>query len=132
MDNWKRVSTTSERLREALDKANMKQAEPARATGLDKGSIHHYLNGKYEPKARSIKKMASALSVDEMWLWGYDVSEEENVNKEPTPADQELSEMLETLRTREDMRMLFKLSKEATPEDVRQAVKIIEALRKND
>jgi len=40
--------------------------------------------------------------------------------------------MLETLRTREDMRMLFKLSKEATPEDVRQAVKIIEALRKND
>ena len=60
------------------------------------------------------------------------MSEEENVNKEPTPADQELSEMLETLRTREDMRMLFKLSKEATPEDVRQAVKIIEALRKND
>ncbi len=132
MDDWKRVSTTSERLREALDKANMKQADLARVTGLDKGSIHHYLTGKYEPKARSIKKMASALSVDEMWLWGYDVSEEENVNKEPTPADQELSEMLETLRTREDMRMLFKLGKEATPEDVRQAVKIIEALRKND
>ena len=29
MDNWKRVSTTSERLREALDKANMKQADLA-------------------------------------------------------------------------------------------------------
>ncbi len=28
------------------------------------------------------------------------------------------------------MRMLFKLAQDATPEDVRQAVKIIEALRK--
>lgn len=92
MDNWKRVSTTSERLREALDKANMKQADLARATGLDKGSIHHYLTGKYEPKARSIKKMAAALSVDEMWLWGYDVSEKENTPKESSPAEPELNE----------------------------------------
>ena len=63
---------------------------------------------------------------------GYDVPMEPVKKEESSPADQELSEMLETLRTREDMRMLFKLSKEATPEDVRQAVKIIEALRKND
>lgn len=48
-----------------------------------------------------------------------------------TDANMELSELLETLRSREDMRMLFKLAKDATPADVRQAVKIIEAL-KND
>ena len=49
---------------------------------------------------------------------------------EETPNDEELAELLEELRNREDMRMLFKLAKGATPDDVRQAVKIIEALRK--
>jgi len=52
--------------------------------------------------------------------------------EEPEKAvgEEELNELLEELRTREDMRMLFKLAKDATPDDVRQAVKIIEALRK--
>ena len=44
--------------------------------------------------------------------------------------DEELAEYLEYLRTRPEMRMLFKLTKDATKEDVEQAVKIIEALRK--
>ena len=74
-----------------------------------------------------IKALAKALGTTPEYLMGW-----EDAEKEPTHAGQELNEMLETLRTREDMRMLFKLSKEATPEDVRQAVKIIEALRKND
>lgn len=48
------------------------------------------------------------------------------------PESSELAELLESLRGREDMRMLFKLAKDATPEDVRQAVRIIEALRRQD
>ena len=48
------------------------------------------------------------------------------------PESSELAELLESLRGREDMRMLFKLAKDATPEDVRQAVRIIEALRRKD
>ena len=38
----------------------------------------------------------------------------------------------EYLREREEMRMLFKLARDASPEDVRQAVRIIEALRRDD
>ena len=44
----------------------------------------------------------------------------------------ELAELLSSLREREDMRMLFKLAQGASPEDVRQAVRIIEALRRHD
>ena len=44
----------------------------------------------------------------------------------------ELTQLLAALREREDMRMLFSLAKDAAPEDVRQAVKIIKALRGND
>lgn len=46
--------------------------------------------------------------------------------------NKEMLALLEDLRTREDMRMLFKLAHGATPDDVRAAVKIIEALRKEE
>ncbi len=46
------------------------------------------------------------------------------------PEDEELNEYLEELKSRPEMRMLFKLAKGATKADVEQAVKIIEALQK--
>lgn len=51
-------------------------------------------------------------------------------NKKPlVNGDEELTEYLEVLKTRPEMRMLFQLSKDATKEDVETAVRIIEALR---
>ncbi len=41
--------------------------------------------------------------------------------------DEELTEYLEELKTRPEMRMLFSLTKGATKEDVERAVRIIEA-----
>ena len=46
--------------------------------------------------------------------------------------DPELTEYLEELKNRNEMRMLFKLAKNATKADVMRAVAIIEALRKED
>lgn len=45
--------------------------------------------------------------------------------------DEELTEYLEILKNRPEIRMLFQLSKDATKEDVEKAVRIIEALRKD-
>lgn len=71
----KKVST-SERLKEAMRETKMKQVDLARETGLDRGAISSYLSGKYDPKQNAINKMAIALNVSEMWLWGYDVPKE--------------------------------------------------------
>ena len=73
IDNWVKIATTSERLQDAMRFAQMKQADLARATGLSKGGISNYVTGRYEPKSDIISKLAKALSVSEMWLWGYDV-----------------------------------------------------------
>lgn len=73
MPNWVKTSTTSERLQEAMRVAQMKQADLARATGLSKGGISNYVTGRYEPKSDIVSKLAEALGVSEMWLWGYDV-----------------------------------------------------------
>ena len=46
--------------------------------------------------------------------------------------DPELDRLLESLRTRPELRMLFDLADNATAEDVRKAVAIIEALMRED
>ncbi|MBQ2396509.1 MAG: helix-turn-helix domain-containing protein [Bacteroidales bacterium] len=73
MANWNKTSTTSERLKEAMNIKHMKQADLAKKTGLSKGGISNYVIGRYEPKADIISKLAKALNCSEMWLWGYDV-----------------------------------------------------------
>lgn len=83
MEIWPKSSTTAERLKEAMEAANMKQADLARATGLSKGGISNYVVGRYEPKSDVISKLAKALDVSEMWLWGYDVPKERSKNLSP-------------------------------------------------
>lgn len=74
-------ATIAQRLREALTKAGMKQADLVRETGLDRGSISSYLSGKYEPKQKAIYKIAQALDISEAWLLGYDVPMERTADQ---------------------------------------------------
>lgn len=67
-----RLDTTANRIKKAMKLRNKKQIDLVNTTGLDKGSISHYCSGKYEPKQDAIYKIAKALDVSEMWLWGYD------------------------------------------------------------
>ena len=83
MNEWNRLSSTAQRMKIALKKSNMKQVELSRLTGIDKGSISNYLYGRYEPKSDAINKMATALNVSEMWLWGYDVPMDRNQSVSP-------------------------------------------------
>jgi transcriptional regulator with XRE-family HTH domain len=68
-----KVATTASRIKEAMRAAGKKQADLMRETGLDRSAISNYVAGRYEPKQKAINKLAIALDVSEMWLWGYDV-----------------------------------------------------------
>ena len=48
---------------------------------------------------------------------------------EPLFLDEEVREIVDSLRTRPEMKILFSASKKATKEDILKTVKIIEALR---
>lgn len=72
MSSFNRIESTANRIRSAMNSANKKQADVVRETGIDKGALSSYLKGKYEPKQDVIHKLAKALDVSEMWLWGYD------------------------------------------------------------
>lgn len=95
----------------------LSQQQLAEGTGLSRSAIGMYETGRREPDMEILQLFADFFHVDPGSLIA------------PAPSqDQELAELLDALRNREDMRMLFKLARDATPEDVRRAVKIIEAL----
>ena len=73
MEDMKRVATTPDRLREAMADVNKKQIDLARETGLSHSTVSRYLSGAVEPRQEATHKLAVALNVSELWLWGYDV-----------------------------------------------------------
>lgn len=91
--------------------------------GLSRGNIDNWKKGTI-PGGDVLIKLAEALDTTPNELLG--------IEKESVAENDELNELLEELKNRKDMRMLFSLAKDATPEDVRTAVKIIEALRSKD
>ena len=97
----------------------------AQALGRSPALCQDWKQQKSQPGAGQLKKLAEILDTTPAYLCG------ETDDPAPQRTD-EAEEMLNTLHAREDLRMLFKLARDATPEDVRQAVRIIEALRRDD
>jgi len=65
------VSNFAERLRLAMKRAEIIQAELCEKTGIGKSSISQYLSGEYEPKQKKIYKLATALNVSPSYLMGF-------------------------------------------------------------
>lgn len=95
----KRIETTSNRLKTAMHNARKKQIDLVRETGIDKGSMSHYVNGKYEPKQDVIFELAKALNVSEMWLWGYDCPMERPIEQKNNDA---ITDIIVRMRTDEE------------------------------
>lgn len=103
-----------------LEQRGIKRGTFCKAIGVSPNMYSNYRKG--------AKPGYDVIEATEKYL-GIRFADYEKCEEEVKETD-ELAELLEELRNREDMRMLFKLAKGATPDDVRQAVKIIEALRK--
>lgn len=122
MDNKIEIGNRIKFRREQL---GMTQEQLGAKLGLNKSTIQRYEKGIVEKiKLPVIQAMAKELNVNPNWL----VLKTDDMGQY-TDEDNELNEYLEELKNRSEMRMLFKLTKSATKEDVMKAVKIIEALK---
>lgn len=102
------------------------QTELGERVGVKKNAVSKWECGRVEDIPTStIKALAALFGVPASYLIDDDSEEQPLVND-----DEELTEYLEDLKTRPELRMLFQLSRNATVEEVEQAVRIIEALRK--
>ena len=66
------TTTFQKRLRETLERRNMRQVDLAEKTGLTRGIISSYLYGRYKAKGENVALMAKALGVDPSWLAGVE------------------------------------------------------------
>jgi len=102
----------------------LSQYELAQKVGYEgRSAISKVERGERDISQSMIVKYAQALGVTPTYLLYGDEKEK------PYDIDDELTEYLEYLKNRPEMRMLFSTLKGATKEDVERAVKIIEALR---
>lgn len=62
-----------ERISQALDIRNIKQAELCEKTKIPKSALSQYISGAFEPKQDRLMLIAQALNVDPVWLMGFDV-----------------------------------------------------------
>lgn len=80
-DELNPIDTTANRLKHALETRNKTQSTLARETGIDTAAMSRYVNGMYKPKNTAMHKLALALDVNEMWLYGYDVPMERSAEQ---------------------------------------------------
>lgn len=117
--------TFSVRLRELLNEKGMKPAELARVAQISEAVVSEYLSGKKEPRGRQSIAIAKALEVSLDKLWETEFQEEAEQNLE-------LMQCLNELRNRPEMQMLFKVSKNASKEEIEKVVQMIEAFKRGD
>ncbi|MBR2131221.1 MAG: helix-turn-helix transcriptional regulator [Oscillospiraceae bacterium] len=119
------MTKLSETLTSLRKESGLTQYDLARMLGLSRSAIGMYESGKREPNLETLELFANYFRVDMNTLTGQRMDEMLLHNE-----DRELTEYLEMLRSRPEMRMLFSTAKGATKSDVEKAVAIIEALRK--
>lgn len=89
------IETCATRIKKALSIRNMTQTELCAKAKISKSSLSEYMSGKYVPRQDKIFILAQALSVDPVWLWGYDVpmeKVEEPEVKTYSPGELQLTE----------------------------------------
>lgn len=115
------MGTLYNRIEELCKKNKINITVMCKESGASRGALTDLKVGRTNIlSAVTLSKIADYFNVSVDYLLGNDVKAVNN--------DLELSEYLEELRTRPEMRMIFQLAKNATKEDVEKAVKIIEAL----
>ena len=119
----------ADNIRRLRESHGMSQAEFGQIAGVTDKAVSTWENGLKIPRMGAVQKIADYFHIPKSEIL------DDDHERKGTPLvndDPELTEYLETLRTRPEMRMLFSVSKDATKEDVEKAVAIIEALRKTE
>lgn len=76
-----RTAKLCDRLKQAMELRELKQADLVENYGFDKGQLSSWLSGRYEPRPENLEKLAKALDVDPAWLDGFDVPATDNLPK---------------------------------------------------
>jgi transcriptional regulator with XRE-family HTH domain len=126
------MNSFGDRIRYLRKKHNLTQQELASKFYLNKSSISRYERGNQLPEHDLLEKIADYFNVSVDYLLGRtnirsktDAADKisESLNDDP-----ELSQFWDALKEREDLKLLFKQTKDLAPNDVKKIIRIIKAI----
>lgn len=126
------MSSFSETLKKLRKQDGLTQAEAARQMGITRSALGMYETGKREPDFETLELIADFYNVDMNTLYGRAAPSAASVGSSSADLvnnDPALTELLERYRDDPGYRMLFSVTRDATPEDILKAVKIIQTLK---
>lgn len=121
---------TVEKILNLLKEQGKTQKELTVFLGINEGTVADWKKGKTQSYKKHISKIADFFGVSTDYLLGSTstvTAYDENDN--PVVIDDETRDIIDSLRTNPEMKMLFSVTRKATKEDIVKAVKIIEALK---
>lgn len=96
-----KISSSSIRLKEIMEKQNLKQIDILNKTlpfcekynvKMNKSNISQYVSGKVEPSQDKIMVLSMALGVTESWLMGFDGDEPKEYSEGKAKVSKEIAE----------------------------------------
>ena len=115
----------AQQLSKLMDSRALTNYQLAKDLDIHPTTVANWLAGK-TPRKKTLAILSDYFGVSVDYLLG---------NEEAPAAyedDGELNEMLEDVRRNPELRAMFSITKKATPEQVRQYIKVIKALRGGD
>lgn len=115
------------------EKLQMSQQKLASLLGVSRSTIAMWETGASEPSNDMLIKLSAIFGVSTDYIIGNDSPAAETTNtaeNNTVTLDEEAMEIMDFLRSRPEMKVLFSVSKNATSEDILTTVKILNALKK--
>ncbi|MDF2884423.1 MAG: putative transcriptional regulator [Clostridiaceae bacterium] len=131
MDN----NILGKRLKILRNEQELTQEQFGKPYNLKKSTVSQYESGSSKPDDELKKRIAKDYNISLDWLMG--ISDIRNpyrnnsVDKKISKSlydDPELSKFWDTLKDREDLKLLFKQTKDLAPNDVKKIMRIIKAI----
>lgn len=112
-----------------LKKQKKTQKDLADYLGMSKNAVSEWKSGRNNAYMKYLPQIAAFLNMPIDALIGMDDIRVEAHN-EPIYLDEETRDIIDSLRTRPEMKILFSVSKNVSKEDIEAAVEMIKRFRK--
>lgn len=125
--------TTVEIINKLLKDKGISAAKMMNELGFSSGLYSQWKSGKQKPSRDKLEKIANYFNVSVDYLLGTTPTVQAfDENDNVVVIDDETRDIIDSLRTNPEMKILFSVTKKATKEDIIKAVKIIEALKDDE
>ena len=116
------------KIKELRQHKGLSQKQLADMLNVHQTAVSQRENGRTSPDMEILKRIAGLFEVSTDYLLDIKTAPVNTTKAD----DDDMADLLEEVRRRPDLKALFSLSKNATPDDVRKTIKIMEALKGDD